>query len=580
LKKADTVRSKDLSVVVCGAAGQGIKTVEEFLVKALKASGYHVYASREYMSRVRGGSNSTEIRIGAQKVTAFVDRIDVLIVLSPGIRANVMKRISPETLVIGENDVLEKELSDKKAELVDLSFVKEAMDAGGKVYANAVASGVIFGILDIEKNILEEMFESFFSSKGRETVQKNLDAMGKGFSRGREIAQKVLGDKDLGPSSDQKGTIALDGSDAISLGALAGGCNFIASYPMSPATGVLSFLAASAREYGVVAEQIEDEMAAINCAVGASYAGARSMVTTSGGGFALMSEGLSLAGVMETPVVVHLAQRPGPATGMATRTEQADLNLALYSGHGEFPRILLAPATIEDGFYLMKKAFNLADKFQVPVILLTDQYFLNTFYDVPEFDVRKDENEYFIVEAGSDYRRYEDTESGISPRSVPGYGKSIVGSDSHEHDACGHVQEDFELRERMVQKRLRKEKEITKELIPPIFDGKEECRNLVLSWGSTYPVIREGLELLNDPDTSHLHLRQLCPLDEDLAKYLEKAENVICIEGNATGQLCSLVRQKTGYNIKKKILNYRGLQFSAEEICKRLGSVSGKGGDK
>lgn len=569
---SDFKKVKGISIVLCGAAGQGIKTVEKLLVHALKSSGYHVFASREYMSRVRGGNNSTEIRVSREEVCAFVDRVDILIALSPGIRPNIMERVSKETLIIGDKDNVGNDFSEDLS-FYDAAFLKEARELGGRVYANSIAAGVIFGILNVSRDIVKGMFEQIFSSKGGSVVEKNMDAAEAGILKGEKIRSSNGPYLEMISETSREERIALDGSEAVSLGAIAGGCNFIASYPMSPATGVLTYLASHARDFDIVAEQIEDEIAAINSAVGASYAGARSMVSTSGGGFALMSEGLSLAGVMETPVVVHLAQRPGPATGMATRTEQGDLNLAVYSGHGEFPRIVLAPATIEDGFYLMKRAFDLADRYQVPVILLTDQYYLNTFYDVPVFDVKSDNIRYHIIEADNEYRRYEITGNGISPRSVPGYGPGLVGADSHEHDPWGHVQEDFVLRKNMVEKRLKKLEDLKDETIPSYFSGAEDFKYLVISWGSTYPVIEEALELLDHDDVAHIHLRQIYPLENLLGEHIKRAKKTITIEGNATGQLAMLIKQTTGFSIDTCITGYRGLQFSVEEICNRLEAV-------
>jgi 2-oxoglutarate ferredoxin oxidoreductase subunit alpha len=365
----------------------------------------------------------------------------------------------------------------------------------------------------------------------------------------------------------------MDGSEAVSIGAVAGGCTFIASYPMSPATGVLSFLSKYSKDFGIVAEQAEDEIAAINMAIGASYTGARAMVTTSGGGFALMGEGVSLAGIMELPVVIHLGQRPGPATGMATRTEQADLELALYSGHGEFPRIILAPATVEDGFWLTQRAFNLAEKFQTPVIILTDQYFLNTTYNIPALDTDRIKVDRYLVESKVDYKRYLETESGISPQSVPSYGKGLVGADSHEHDAWGHAQEDFELRIRMVDKRLGKMAGILEETIPPLLSGPDVFDRIVVSWGSTYPMIMEASRSLNTSGTLFMHLREVWPLSEQVKDLLSKAKEVVVIEGNATGQLASLISRETGIRADSKILNYNGLQFSTEAVRRGLGKI-------
>lgn len=562
--------AQDISIVLCGAAGQGIKTVEKLLVHALKRSNYNVFASREYMSRVRGGNNSTEIRVGSHPVRALVDRIDILIALNPGIRPNIQARLADNTLILGDREELGDEFENRPGRFMNMELLDMAKKVGGKIYANVVAAGIVFGMLKVDEEILGSMFSELFSSKGEDVVRKNIEAAWMGYSKGQALLAEGVVSFSISPDGSLKDHIALDGSEAVSLGAIAGGCNLIASYPMSPATGVLTFLAQHSRDFGIVAEQIEDEIAAMNMAVGGGYAGARAMVSTSGGGFALMSEGLSLAGVMEIPVVVHLGQRPGPATGMATRTEQGDLELAVYSGHGEFPRIVLAPSCIEDAFELTSKAFYLADKFQTQVILLTDQYFLNTFYNVPAFDLNNIDSRPLLVDAHKGYRRYENTGSGISPRAVPGSGPEIVGADSHEHDEWGHVKEDFELRTRMVDKRLRKLKAMSEESVEPLFSSQGDYEILVISWGSTYPMVREALDVIESRDVAHLHIRQIHPLSEDILKYMAKASKRIIIEGNATGQMEKHLKLHTGFAVDERVLNYRGLQFSVEDIREAL----------
>lgn len=568
-----SVSVKDISVVLCGAAGQGIKTVETLVVRILKRYGYNVFASREYMSRVRGGNNSTEIRISSGNVRAFVDRIDLLLALNGGIRKNIRERISSDTVIVGDSEELGDEFSVLADQFYSIPLLEMAREAGGAVYSNVVAAGIVFGICGIPGASVESVFQEIFSKKGETVVEKNLSAVTKGIAEGNRLRSDGVVRFGLNPDDSVKEDLLMDGSEAISLGAIAGGCNFIGSYPMSPATGVLTFLSKNARTFGIVAEQVEDEIAAINMATGAGYAGARAMVSTSGGGFALMSEGLSLAAVMEVPVVIHLGQRPGPATGMATRTEQADLDLALYSGHGEFPRILLAPATMEDGFWLTRKAFDLADKFQTQVVVLSDQYFLNSFYNISPISIDDIRPQRSIVESEEDYRRYEETPSGISPRSVPSFGSGLVGADSHEHDEWGHVQEDFELRVRMMNKRLRKLQDM--EYVSSLFSGPQDFEDLVVSWGSTYPMVMEASSHLKAGTTSFMHIRQLWPFPADLKNMLSRTRRLIVVEGNATGQLASLIRRETGISADHRILNYNGLQFSSEDMLRELEKVLG-----
>jgi len=340
----------DVCCVLCGAAGLGIQTVEDMLARIIVDEGYCVFGSREYMSRVRGGNNSTELRIASEPVDALIDRIDILVALSRNVRRNILERISADTVIFGDREELKGELEDLGAAFVDVPLSTMAKEAGGKIYSNSIAAGVLLGVLGLGTKGAEDFYRKRFAGKD-DVVASNIGAVTSGYERGLSMAGEggVLKGR---PRKAGARKAILNGSDAVSLGAMAAGCNFVTAYPMSPATGVLSFFAKHAEKAGAVVEQVEDELAAMNMAVGAAYAGARPLVTTSGGGFALMAEGLSLAGVMEAPVVVHLSQRPGPATGMATRTEQADLELALYSGHGEFPRALYAPGTMESAFML------------------------------------------------------------------------------------------------------------------------------------------------------------------------------------------------------------------------------------
>ncbi len=572
--------NQDISIVLCGAAGQGIQTVEELLVRLGKDLGYHVYANREYMSRVRGGNNSTTVRLSSKPVRALVDRIDILVPLGGGLRRNILQRLDSRTLVVGDMEELKAELETYPFRSVHVPFLQIAKQAGGAVFANLVATAVIAGFFADSPEVLRPLVEQRFGSKGEDVVAKNMGAASLGFERGREILRSGECRISFSPGENLSPRVAFDGAQGVSLGALAAGCTFCCGYPMSPATGVLTFMIQQGERFGVAAEQVEDEIAAINMAVGASYAGGRSLVTTSGGGFALMTEGFSLAGVTECPLVVHLAQRPGPATGMATRTEQGDLLFALHGGHGEFPRAILAPGTLEEAFFCTKHAFSLADRYQIPVVVLTDQYLMNSYYDLSPEALDFGSLEQHIVETSRNYRRYEVTEDGISPRGIPGYGEGLVGVDSHEHDEEGHVWEDFELRTRMNAKRLRKLQGLKEEALAPILVGPENYRTLLLSWGSTRSMVEEALEILKWKNAALLHILQPWPLHEDVVAYLERAERVIAVEGNATGQLCSLLRMELGFEVRERVLTWKGLQFSVEEIMAGLRELSPEGGEK
>lgn len=567
---SSTKNKDDISIVLCGQAGQGIQTVEYLLTRILKLAGYNVFATKEYMSRIRGGVNSTEIRVSAKRVSALTNRIDVLIPLNKGAIQHVQKRISQQTIILAEKEDLGDDFDQAPYKVIDVPFIKTALGIGDKIYSNIVAVGVVAGLFAIDLQAVTRYVQRFFSAKSRAVVQKNIEAAKAGHELGTALVESAQIAVNVGKNAHINDELILSGAEAVALGAIAGGCNFISAYPMSPSTAVLVFLAKHAKDFGIIAEQAEDEIAAINMAIGAWYAGARAMVTTSGGGFALMIEGLSLAGMLESPVVIHLGQRPGPATGLPTRTEQADLELALYAGHGEFPRIILTPGTIQDAFYLTRKAFNLADKYQVPVFVLTDQYFLDSYYNIASLDLSDIKAEKHIVETTGDYKRYELTQNGISPRGIPGFGKGLVSVDSDEHDADGHITEDFDLRIRMVDKRLKKNESIKADVIAPRLAGPPDYKTLIVCWGSTYNVVNEAVKILARDDVAVLHFKQVYPLHETTADYLKKAEKTIVIESNATSQFAKLVKLYTGFVIENKVLKYNGLSFSVEEVVEEL----------
>ena len=296
--------------------------------------------------------------MSSEAVGASLSRIDILIPINKGAIQHFEKRISPQTVILADKEAIGEDFDQTRHKFVDVPFTKAASEIGDKIYSNVVAVGVMARMFGIELQTVSKFVRQFFSDKSGDVVQKNITAVKAGYKLSEDLQNSAGIEFNINKDTKVEDQILLSGTEAVALGAIAGGCNFISAYPMSPSTGVLVFLAKHAKDFGIIAEQAEDEIAAINMAIGAWYAGARAMVTTSGGGFALMTEGLSLAGMLESPIVIHLAQTPGPATGLPTRTEQADLELALYAGHGEFPRIILAPEKVEDGFYLTQKAFN------------------------------------------------------------------------------------------------------------------------------------------------------------------------------------------------------------------------------
>jgi len=361
------------------------------------------------------------------------------------------------------------------------------------------------------------------------------------------------------------------------LGAVAGGVSFLAAYPMSPATSVMTNLAQWAAQTGVIVEQAEDEIAAINMVAGASYAGARAMTATSGGGFALMTEGISLLGMIEAPAVIVLAQRPGPATGLPTRSAQGDLHLALHAGHGHVPRVIFAPEDIADCLHLTAIALDIAERFQTPVLILTDQLLMDSQTALPPFDVDDLPTERHFLSATqldelADYHRFAVTADGVSPLAAPGASRHVVVASSDEHDEAGHIADSVEIATRMAQKRLDKERTIATQVqLPLTLSADPAGRQLVLSWGSAKHTVAEALSLIDNGRFAHLNLRQLWPFPAaELTALMERATGVIVVENNVTGELARLVRAETLRAADTVVTKLNGRPLTVQELVRRL----------
>lgn len=548
--------------------------MEVILIKAIKMAGYHVFSSKEYMSRVRGGLNSTEIRISSKRVAAYVDHIDILLALNEGAIGHLNSRITADTQIIGD----EQQLKSVNGEynILKTPILQSAEELGGIIFANVIAAGAISSILNIPPDVFDQIITDMFARKGEKILEKDLQAGRKGYQLGEELTRSKDIKVEIRKDPAVKDELILSGTEAVGLGCLSGNCKFMASYPMTPSTPLQIFMAENGKEFEVIFEQAEDEIAAINMSIGAFYAGARAMIATSGSGFALMHEAVGLSGMTETPVVMYVGQRPGPAVGLPTRTAQEDLNLTLYSGPGEFARIIFAPGNFKDAFELSHRAFNLADKYQIPAFILSDQYFAECYYNNPSPDLSDLVVEEHIVKTPKDYRRYELTPDGISPRGIPGYGDGLVVIDSDEHDEEGHITEDLEIRTRMVDKRFNKKMKLIKEdIIPPELIGGDNYDILAVSWGSTYGTIKEALDQPGLKKISFLHFKQVYPLHPKTIDYLNKANKTVIFENNASAQFASLVRMETGFDIDEKILKYNGMPFSVEEVTETLKNIGG-----
>ncbi|MFO7986660.1 MAG: 2-oxoacid:acceptor oxidoreductase subunit alpha [Desulfatiglandaceae bacterium] len=553
---------EDLNVVIAGAAGEGIQTVGEVLAKTLVAQGYAVFTWKEYESRIRGGLNSYSIRIGETPKNAPLFKADVLLALNEGAVEKYQDLLKEEGVLLAQDETEEG--------VIAIPFEDIAKkEVGKKIYANTVAVGALVGVLGVDLETLKNVLERFFSSKGEKVQEANYQAAEIGFERAQRDCQDMC-PWSLPPRDNTY--FFVGGNDAIPIAAAYAGCRFISAYPMTPSTGIITFLAQAQDRLGVFTEQAEDEIAAINMALGASYAGARAMTATSGGGFALMVEGISLAGMTETPLVIVLAQRPGPATGLPTRTAQGDLLFAVHAGHGEFPKVILAPSDAKDAFQKTVRAFNLADKYQIPVIVLTDQLLADAHYTYRDFMDDPASPEYHLADPSEidDYKRYQLTSSGISPRLYPGQSRHVMCVDSDEHDEQGHITEDLlKTVPAMVEKRLTKWQGLRSEVAPPEEIHTEDAEVVMVGWGASRSAILEGIDLLRQEDVKAgmLHFTELWPLPE---YRFSEDYSLWTVENNATGQLGRLLRSEFNVSFEGSIRRYDGLPLTAEYIRRQF----------
>jgi len=573
----------DTTIKIGGEAGQGIQTIGETLGRVFLRAGYHVFTNQDYESRVRGGHNFFQVRVSDRPVVAPRGAVDILVALDRESIELHADELADQGRILYDSTVNAQ--AHMAPAFLDIPFKKLAVAHGGDaITANTVATGAVLGLLGLDISLLLSFISELFEKKGAAVVQTNAHAAREGY----DYAVKSCAHCSVASSTPSPGPrMLLGGVEAIALGALASGCGFYAAYPMTPSTGIMNYLAGRQKEYGIVVEQAEDEIAAINMALGASFAGARAMTGTSGGGFALMVEGVSLAGMTETPIVIAMGQRPGPATGFPTRTEQGDLQFILSAGHGEFPRIVFAPGSPQQAFFLTNKAFDLAEKYQVPVFVLFDTYLADTQWTLGGLDLSRVRFTNYRVRGDAfkslaDYKRYAFTKSGITPFGVPGEASHLVVTDSDEHDEDGHITEDAVTRVRMVEKRLlNKMPLIRKELAPPFLYGDHAPNVLITGWGSTYGVMKEAVDALaKTRSIAMLHFSEVYPFPSgegfNYMRLLQKAKHSICIEHNATGQFARLMKAETGFEFTSHIRKFDGRPFTVETLTGEIDVNLGK----
>uniref|UniRef100_A0A7V5XFA1 2-oxoacid:acceptor oxidoreductase subunit alpha n=1 Tax=Thermodesulfobacterium geofontis TaxID=1295609 RepID=A0A7V5XFA1_9BACT len=564
----------DYTIKIGGEAGQGIQTIGDTLAHIFAKAGYYVFTHQDYESRIRGGHNFYQIRISHRPISASRSFVHILVALDRESITQHEKELSPDGQVLYDSQMIKEKFD--KPNFLNLPLLDFAQKYGGsKLMANTVAIGAVLGMLGMDPTIMYEIIEKSFKKKGDAVIRANIECAKAGY----EFAKKECLMCAFTLSKFDRPKMLISGNEAIGAGAIASGLKFYSAYPMTPSTGIFNFIAEYAKDCGIVVEQAEDEISAINMVIGASFAGVRAMTGTSGGGFALMVEGISLAGMTETPIVITLAQRPGPATGLPTRTEQADLLFALYAGHGEFPKVIFAPGSPEQAFYLTNKAFDLAEKYQIIAIILTDQYLADSQWSYEGFDLRKIKYiDYRIrkekLKEIKNYKRHTFTETGISPFAVPGESKHLVVTDSDEHDEEGHIIEDALTRIKMVEKRLFKKMPlIKKEISPPLIYGDKNPEIVLVCWGSMFGIVKEITdELFEKYKIAMVHFSEIYPFSEDKSwiELLRKSKKVINIEQNATSQFSKLIKTETGIHIENHINRFDGRPFTVDELLERV----------
>jgi 2-oxoglutarate ferredoxin oxidoreductase subunit alpha len=554
----------DLNIRIGGEAGQGLVSLGDTLTGAMADIGLHVFTGKSYMSRIRGGLNWYDVRISDSELFALKKQADLLVALSEDAKEILQEYLDPEGILLYNSDKQE----DKK-NIVSLDFVSIAeKTTGNKVMANSVAAGAIFAILDYAPDALFVYLKKVFENKGNEVVKQNIKCAKAGYNKIDSRALKLKSPDHVNAACEYT-----SGAAAIALSAVVSGIKFFSAYPMTPGTATFAGVAALSDKYGVLVEQAEDELAAVNMICGATYAGVPAMTATSGGGFALMCEGLSLAGMMELPIVIVIAQRPGPATGLPTRTAQEDLKFAINAGHGEFPRAVFAPGNIKQCYDLTRKAIETAHEFQTPVIILTDQYLQDIQKNIGSLNAEYNPVERHIVKKSNEnYKRYSLSSGGVSPRAVPG-GKALVICDSDEHNEKGHLTEDMQIRTAMQKKRMAKLDNLKSQVNEPDYYGVKDAELLLVCWGSSFGACIEAVNKLNEKGrkAATLHYSQVWPLNiGPINKLLKENARIIVVENNYAGQFRSILFEHGIKSECELVSRYDGLPFTAEYIIEEL----------
>lgn len=575
-----------ISLLVGGEAGAGITRSGFLFAKTCLRGGLCAFGANDYQSLIRGGHNFYIVRAEAEEIFSQGETIDLLIALDKETILLHKDELVPGGGIIYDGDqvtITDEELvrDDLKLYSIPLRKIAKGLE-GSQIMENTVALGAANALLKYDPEILNEVLMDTFNPK---IAKQNIEAAKQGYYYAQEHYKDDFGYQLQKTDQAGKHKIFLTGNEAVGLGAIVAGCKLYAAYPMTPATSLLHFLAPLDREYNMVVIHTESEISAANMVAGASYAGIRAMTATSGGGFCLMSEGVGMMGMTETSPVILLVQRPGPSTGLPTYSAQGDLRFSIHASQGEFPRLIIAPGDITETFYKTIEAFNLAEKFQIPAIIISDKYLAESHGTVEPFDQNKigiDRGNLitdYEYKGEEEYKRHKLTADGISPRAMPGIKGAVVRTNADEHNEWGYTTEDPILTTKMTDKRFKKLETLLKELEnyeTTKFYGPEEAEATILAWGSTKGPIKEALKLLSREGIkiNYLQIIYLSPFPvEKVQKIMKSVKKTVVVENNKTSQLNSLIREHLLLSVDYKILKYDGRPFNPESLSKRIKEV-------
>jgi len=561
-----------------GVGGYGLQSASSLLAKTFVRFGLFAHGYDEFPSIIKGGHASSQVSVSAEEIRSQRRQVDALVSLNDASIHEHAGEIHRGGWLIYDSDVVESRPSVRSDVTVfPVPMTRLTREIGAdKLVRNVVAVGLTLGLSDTPTDVAKAILHEEYAPKGDQIVSMNQRALEAGAAYAREHRPADFAFHWHRPSRPQP-RMFISGNDALSIGAVAAGCRFYAAYPMTPSSSILMYLMKHGPAKGMVVRQLQDEIAVIHAGIGAAHAGVRAMVGTSGGGFSLMSEAVGLAGMTETPIVIIDAQRVGPATGMPTWTEQSDLRFVLHAGQGDFPRIVLAPGDPEECFRIMPTAFNLADRYQLPVIVLTDKFLADSSFTVPVFSQRGlnvDRGE--LISQGSLahrddlFPRYAPTKTGVSPRPLLGIAGHAYLANSDEHDAYGLSNETPAVRTVQHEKRLRKLESARRDLPAPVLYGPRRAELTVVGWGSVKQAVLDAIDML-EPEgmkVNFIHSQAVWPLPErELQSGFASAERLVLVEGNATGQFGGLLREHLGLDVNDQILRYDGRPFEATELA-------------